>query len=75
MRAGTNSEAIDGEFLAQFAGRNARSNWETARTLEDLLYVPAKITALRGNHELTESLGKEIKCVLQAASAIHKPGS
>jgi len=38
-----------------------------ARTLEDLLHVPAMIKAMRGEPELAKSLVNEVKAILSLA--------
>ena len=58
---------IYGEFLAQMVGRERRSNWEIARTLEDLLHVPSKVKAMHGKLELSQHVVNEIKRILNLA--------
>jgi hypothetical protein len=61
------TKAIDDEFLAQFEGKSLRSEFQIAKTLEDLLVVPAKIKAQAGKPELSESIVSEIKAISDLA--------
>jgi hypothetical protein len=62
-----NTDMIDGEFLAQFDERSLSGNWKIVRAPEDLLHVPAKIKAMRGKPELSESIVREVKAILSIA--------
>jgi hypothetical protein len=61
------ADAIDIEFLRQFEGRRAGAELEIACTLEDLLFVPAKIRAMKGRQEISESIVREVKTILSLA--------
>ncbi len=52
---------IDGEFLAQFAGKTADTDFALARTLEDVLSVPTMLKAIRGQRELSETIAREVQ--------------
>jgi hypothetical protein len=61
-------EAIDQEFLAQFEGKNARSNFEIVKTIDDLLFVPSKLKAITGKMEICEDIAKTVAELIKSAS-------
>jgi len=60
-------EAIDDEFLEQFEGKSLRSSFEIAKTLDDLLFVPAKIKAISGKVEISEEIAKTVSALIKSA--------
>jgi hypothetical protein len=65
-------EAIDQEFLKQFEGKNLRSSFEIARTLDDLLFVPAKIKAMAGKTELSQTIAETVAKLMKLAGSSQK---
>ena len=54
---------VSEEFFAQFEGKSLRFEFEIAKTLEDLLFVPAKIKAQAGKHQLCEIIVMELRAL------------
>lgn len=52
------------EFLAQFVGKSLNTSFEVAKSVEDLLYLPDKIKAIKDNIELSECIAKTAHEVL-----------
>lgn len=65
-------DGVDGEFLAQYRGKTAQSNFDLARTPEDLLVVPARIRAMQGNLALSESIAQGVKEIATSANKVVK---
>jgi len=60
-------EIIEQEFLEQFEGKNLDSKFEIAKTLDDLLVVPAKIKAISGKVEISEEIAKAVSALMKSA--------
>jgi len=60
------------EFLAQFHGKTEQHNFEVACTTDDLMYVPLKIKAMRGNIPLSESIAQGVKAIAILAPRVIK---
>lgn len=58
---------VDGEFLAQFVGKNASADFTLARTLEEVLSVPTMLKAIRGQRELSETIAREVQELVRFA--------
>ncbi|MDZ7300650.1 MAG: hypothetical protein ONB44_00765 [candidate division KSB1 bacterium] len=65
-------DGIEEEFLAQFRGKSLQDNFDLARTPEDLLFVPAKIRAMKRNPALSESIARGVKEIAAAANKVVK---
>jgi len=63
-------EAIDEQFLSQFKGRSLNSDFEIARTAEELLHTPMKLKALKGDLQFSENIAKTIHGALQSAARL-----
>lgn len=66
------ADEVPEEFLAQFHGKTARYNFEVACTADDIMYVPLKIKAMRGNIPLSESIAQGVKAIAALAPAVIK---
>lgn len=60
-------DGIDEELLARFRGKNLESNFDLARTPEDLLFVPVKIKSMKEEPALSESIARGVKEIAMAA--------
>ena len=56
---GVNS--INQQFLSQFEGKRLGDNFEIARTLEDVLYVPSRVKAIRGDIQTSQKISNAVK--------------
>lgn len=63
---------IHREFLAQFEDKTSDAQFEIARTLEDLLFVPSKLKAIKGNIPLSECVAGGVKDVVASAKSMIK---
>lgn len=63
---------VSEEFLEQFHGKTAQHNFEVACTTDDIMYVPLKIKALRGNIPLSESIAQGVKAIAALAPTVLK---
>jgi len=61
------ADEVPEEFLVQFHGKTAQYNFEVACTTDDLMYVPLKIKAMRGNIPLSESIAQGVKAIATLA--------
>lgn len=59
---------VEEEFLSQFRAKTSLEQFEVARTAEDLLYVPAKIKAMKQNLALSESIVQGVKEIAVSAN-------
>ena len=66
------ADEVTEEFLAQFQGKTAQYNFEVACTPDDLMYVPLKIKAMRGNIPLSESIAQGVKKIATLAPHVIK---
>jgi hypothetical protein len=60
------------EFLAQFHGKTGQYDFAVACTPDDIMYVPLKIKAMRGNIPLSESIAQGVKAIAVLAPATIK---
>jgi len=65
-------DEVPEEFLAQFHGKTGQYNFEVACTADDIMYVPLKIKAMRGNIPLSESITQGVKAIATLAPALLK---
>ena len=65
---GVNS--INQQFLSQFEGKRKGDNFEIARSLDDILYVPSKVKAMRGDVRTSQTISNAVKEVLDS---VNKP--
>ena len=63
-------DGVDGDFLNQYRGKSSQSNFDLAKTLEDLLVVPAKIKAMQGNPALSASIAQAVKDIAASANQV-----
>lgn len=63
------AEEVTEEFLAQFHGKTAQNDFAVACTSDDLMYVPLKIKAMRGNIALSQSIAQSVKEISALAAA------
>lgn len=63
-------DGIEEEFLAQFRAKTVRDNFDVAQTPEDLLFIPAKIKAMKTNPALSESIAQAVKEIALSASNV-----
>ncbi len=66
------ADDVPEEFFAQFHGKTAQYDFEVACTPDDIMYVPLKIKALRGNVPLSESIAQSVKAIAALAPAAIK---
>jgi len=66
------ADDVTEEFLAQFHGKTAQYNFEMACTADDLMYVPLKIKAMRGNIPFSESIAQGVKTIATLAPRVLK---
>jgi len=67
------ADEVPEEFLAQFQGKTGRYNFAVAYTADDIMYVPLKIKAMRGNIPLSETIVQGVKAIATLApTAIKK---
>lgn len=52
------------EFLEQFNGRSADSNFKIVQTAADLLTVPAPVKAIHGKEKLSYEIAREIEALV-----------
>jgi len=64
----TEPTAAAEEFFAQFERRSLGASFEVVKTAEDLLHVPSKIKAIRGNVEMSERIAKTVHETLLSAN-------
>ena len=66
------ADEVPEEFLAQFQDKTEQYNFEVACTPDDIMYVPLKIKAMRGNIPLSESITQGVKAIATLAPAVLK---
>lgn len=64
------TNSINQEFLVQFEGKTLRNNFEIARTIEDVLYVPSKVKAMHGDIQTSQTISDAVKEVLSSAQKL-----
>lgn len=64
--------SVEEEFLAQFNGKTSRDSFELARAPEDLLFIPAKIKAMKENLALSESIAQGVKEIVMSLDKVTK---
>ncbi len=64
------ADSIDQEFLSQFKGKRLGDSFEIARSLEDILYVPSSLKAMRGDIESSRIIASAVREALVSASKL-----
>ena len=65
-------DSINQQFLSQFEGKRFGDSFEIARTPEDILYVPSKIKAIRGDMQTSQTISNVVKEALDSINILKK---
>ena len=63
-------DSIEREFLSQFEGKRAGDSFAIAESLEDILYVPSRVKAMRGDIETSRMIASAVKDALSSAKQL-----
>ena len=66
----TDSGIVDAEFLAQFAGRTAKSDFSLAQSGDDLTTTPSMLKAMRDKEALSLAIANEVRAILTSATGV-----
>ncbi|MCA9742994.1 MAG: hypothetical protein H6695_15225 [Deferribacteres bacterium] len=61
---------VDAEFLAQFEGLSAASDFAIAESVDDLTTIPAALKAMRGKEALSMAIASEVSAVLATTTGV-----
>ena len=61
------NDLINQEFLSQFEGKRLRDSFEIAKSLDDILYEPSRVKAIRGDIETSQLIANAVKEALSSA--------
>jgi hypothetical protein len=66
---------IEVQFLAQFEGRKLGDSFEIAQRVDDLLFIPVMIKAMKGKIETSTAIAAAVEDMLSAVQPWLKPDS
>ncbi|MCL4511161.1 MAG: hypothetical protein M1470_08845 [Bacteroidetes bacterium] len=64
------NDLINQEFLSQFEGKRLRDSFEIAKSLDDILYEPSRVKAIRGDIETSQLIANAVKEALSSAKKL-----
>ncbi len=64
------NDLINQDFLSQFEGKRLRDSFEIAKSLDDILYEPSRVKAIRGDIETSQLIANAVKEALSSAKKL-----